>query len=259
MSRLQPEDTNGDSIEITTDATTDELVEAVQLLAAECEQLRADNAELRDRVADLEADLAETQEDLAETQDDLTETKTALSEVEERLEDIESQQEASTEHRASISKDLAETNQRVSTLEDTSESGTGAEMTEVQRLEGIVETPLERAVASTDEDAEDEYTINELRAREIAMDIRTYANKTPAGWVIRAGELRKVLSAQEGERAHPETLNRTINFLNDLGKDEVKVVTRRRERRIAFSEELVERFEQASRITACVSPQPLEA
>lgn len=259
MSKLQFTATKGDGIEITTDTTTDELVEAVHLLAAECEQLRADNAELRDRVADLEADLAETQNDLAETQEELTETKTELSETEEQLEEVESRQQDSTDHRASLSKDLAETNQRVSTLEETVESGAGTELTAVQRLEGIVETPLERAVASADEDAEDEYSVNKLRAREIARDIRTYADKTPAGWVIRAGELRKVLSAQEGERAHPETLNRTINFLNDLGKDEVTVVNRRGERRIAFSESLVERFEEASQITACVSPEPLGA
>lgn len=260
MSTLQLTSTGGDSIEITTEATHEELVDAVQLLATECAQLREDNAELREQVADLTDELDETRETLADTRKQLQNAEMDLESTQAQLDVVEDEQEDIREHQASVAKDLAETNQRVSKLEDTSDPS-GEASNSSEQLSQTLRTPLEQVTAWADDVAEDELTANKLRAREVVKDIDQYTTKAPAGQVIKAGDLRKVLSAIEGTGTHSETLNRVIEFLDDFGKDEVDVIKRRGERRISFSDSLVERLTDAApmSITSCVSPSPAGA
>ena len=73
----------------------------------------------------------------------------------------------------------------------------------------------------------------------------------PAGYAIPSTDLRKVLKAKDGSTPHTQTVARVMEFLDELGGEEVTLVKHRGTKRIAFTPEAVERLtESASRASA---------
>ena len=71
---------------------------------------------------------------------------------------------------------------------------------------------------------------NSLRiknARFIVRDIHDYAEKAPAGFVVDSQTIKKVIAAAEGKKPHTQTVTRVMDFLTDLGKEDVQVKKRR--------------------------------
>lgn len=107
------------------------------------------------------------------------------------------------------------------------------------------QTPLEQTVALPQQVIENE-SANVQRAVFIASDITDYSQKVPAGRAIRSSDLRRILKAGCDCNGHTETVSRVMDVLDDLGGDDVKIVDRRGEKRIVFSQEAVSRLEELS-------------
>lgn len=238
----------GNSIEITTNSSDADIVEAITSLADEVATLKSENEQLR-------SDLEETQDELKRTHEELAATRQRLETVETELEDVD-------EHRGGLAHDIAKTNQRVTTLEAALEDGTTAEdEPDSPSLQDTIETPLEQIAALPEDVAEAELTANQDRARFVARGVRDYTSKAPCGRVMTSSDLRQVLSAAGDSRIHPQTVTRVIEFLDRFGEDDVEVVTRRNQRRIVFSEALADRLVEleTAQITPCVIGQTVEA
>ena len=104
------------------------------------------------------------------------------------------------------------------------------------------ETPLERICALPEHTAERELTPNQERARFIARDIRDYAEKAPAGLVIDSRAIKRVLTASEGKRPHTQTVARVMNFLDELGKEDVQQKKRRGKKLVVIDPEAATRY-----------------
>lgn len=244
--------TSTESIELTTDADTADLVDAIEQLAAENQQLRERQQDQAEEIAALESELKAVETELAETTAELEAATSKLAAAEERLTETREDTEEVSETCERLAKDAAETRGRLHDLEETVDS------TSERTLDDVIETPLERIVAFSEDMAEAELHSNQQRARLVARDVREYAVKAKAGYVVSSSDIRTVLSALD-ESAHPETVSRVIEFLDRFGGDEVEVVKRRGERRVCFSEDLVKRLvavEDAD-LTACVSGNPV--
>jgi predicted nucleic acid-binding Zn-ribbon protein len=286
MSALS-ESTSTESIDLTTDADTADLVEAIEQLAAENRQLRERQQEQAEEIAALESELEAVETELADVKSERDETKTELTDVKTELRatndgleaaqrDIalmRSQLTATREELDEAKWDLLNTKNRMAQLrcdhvktkmrlqevrdgeiDIYSAESSGADQDAGDSLEDVIETPLERIVAFSEEAAAEELHPNHRRARLIARDVREYAVKATAGYVVASSDIRTVLSALD-ENSHPETISRVIEFLDDLGGEDIEVVKRRGERRVSFSEDLVKRLatvEDAS-LTPCVS------
>lgn len=244
MSASNQNTTTG-SIELSTDPDTAELVDALeslaesnQQLAERVEQLEQENREQASRIDTLEAELAEAREDLDTVEDELDDAR---------------------EHRSRMAREHAQTRGRVTDIESDL-AGDGDTPDQVQEAEETIQTPLERAVAFSEELAQDELSLNQQRARWIAQDLRDYASPARGGYVLSSRDIRTVLAALD-ENTHDETVNRVIDFFEELGKDEVSVAKRRGTNRVLFDEALIERLEAVRdvAITSCVMADRLEA
>jgi hypothetical protein len=89
------------------------------------------------------------------------------------------------------------------------------------------ETPLERICTLPEQIADRELTTNQERARFVARDVRDYAEKAPAGLVIDSRAIKRVLTAAEGKRPHTQTVAHVMDFLDDLGKEDIHQKKRR--------------------------------
>jgi phage-related minor tail protein len=207
-----------ESIAVDQDADHDELVTAVAQLAEQNRQLREENVDLRQEVEDLREQVETNTESIHEQARNNAEDRQRLTDAEDRLDDCE----------------------EVVTSNNTQ----GSDGTEPAPETCVMpETPLERTTALPQEMIDQE-SANVGRAVFVAKDVADYTTKVPAGRAIRSSELRRVLKAGTDCRGHSQTVDRVIAVLNDLGSDEVEVVDRRGERRVVFTEQIVERLEE---------------
>ena len=150
------------------------------------------------------------------------------------------------EHQEESAKERAQIKQRVTSLEDKQEEAdSGDETPTPEARETTIqepETPLEDVIRVPEHLVEDSLSANQQRARFVAKDIHEYTRSVPAGRVIKSSELRRVLSARKEGRIHTETVSRVIDFLTDLGQDDVQVrETQQGERVVVFTDEFVKR------------------
>ena len=150
------------------------------------------------------------------------------------------------EHQEESAKDRAQIKQRVTSLEDKQEEADSGDETPTPQTEETTiqepETPLEDVIRVPEHLVEDSLSANQQRARFVAKDIHEYTRSVPAGRVIKSSELRRVLSARKEGRIHTETVSRVIDFLTDLGQDDVQVrETQQGERVVVFKDEFVKR------------------
>ncbi|WP_336346187.1 hypothetical protein [Halalkalicoccus ordinarius] len=195
-------------------ATTDE-----PTLKAVCEQLD----QLTERVDELEAEVEQKDDRIEELEAQLTEYKrfagSEFADVRGRITDVEEQ---------------------VQTLESSPDNATSEDAGETSSQ--TTETPLERICGLPEQIADRELTTNQDRARFIARDVRDYAEKAPAGLVIDSQTITKVLTAAEGTKPHTQTVARVMNFLEKLGKDDVKQTKRRGKKLVVVDPEAADRY-----------------
>jgi hypothetical protein len=207
----------------------------------------ADHDELVQIVADL-ADTVRQQDKRIEEQDKrIEEQDKRIEEQDKRIDDLEDQLK---EERVTRGKESAQDRKRIHQVEQaveerlTSEKPMGSDGGEqAPEASATPKTPLERTTTLPEEMIADE-TANVRRAVFVAADLDDYTTKVPAGRAIKSGELRRVLKAGTDARGHSQTVDRVISVLDDLGGDEVKIVDRRGERRVVFTEQIVERLEE---------------
>jgi predicted phage tail protein len=227
MSTSEPTDfnhtTDTESIDLNSDASTTDLVEAVAVLS--------------EQVSDLQATVEDQQDTIEQLRDDLRrEQDTRGREVAETRQQVAELQETVEEHGS------GHTNPGGSTGETT-----------MQDTDAEPQTDIEQMVDMPDSLLEDQ-TANVQRAVFVARDVEAYTTSCPAGRVIKSSELRRVLQAGTDCAGHTQTVARVMDLLDRTGGDGTTVVERNGERRLVFEQDLVERLG-----TQCCDSQAVEA
>jgi len=191
------------------------------------------------------AALVEVVQEQQDTINDLTET------VDDLREELAETKAAVADEREERTLDVAEDRQRLTDVEerlDAVEDGGSGDANPTPDADNngssTPSTPLERVCAFSEDVAERELTANQSRARFVARDVTDYADKVPAGYAIRSGDIATVLRAGTDSKGRTQTVARVMDFLDDLGGDGVDVVERRGTKRVVFSEETARRLEQ---------------
>jgi hypothetical protein len=176
-------------------------------------------------------ELTETVDDLRE---ELAETKAAVdNEREERTLDVAKDRQR-----------LTDVEDRLDAIEDGGSGDANPTPDADNNGSSTPQTPLERVCAFSEDMAERELTANQSRARFVAQDVTDYADKVPAGYAIRSGDIATVLKAGTDSKGRTQTVARVLDFLDDLGGDGVEIVERRGTKRVVFSEETAARLER---------------
>jgi hypothetical protein len=186
------------------------------------------------------------------TDGSIADTVSALVEiVNEQAEYIDDLEDRLSDEREQRGRDDAELRSRISDLEDRLDDVEDGEISaETPTPDGeesgskSSETPLERVCSLPEPAVDRELSANQRRARFVAKDVEQYASKVPAGFAITSGEISTVLRAGTDCEGRTQTVSRVMDFLRELGKDDVKVVKRRGTKRVVLSEELVGRLGQ---------------
>jgi hypothetical protein len=206
------------------------------------------------------ADLQETVERQADRIEELEETaetqrrvfSSAIAAQAERIGDLEDEL---AEHKDHTGREFADVRRRITEVENRETEGGSDDATpgvETEK-EGAqnTETPLERICALPEHVADRELTANQERARFIARDVRDYAEKAPAGLVIDSRAIKRVLTAAEGKRPHTQTVARVMDFLDDLGKEDVQQKKRRGKKFVVVDPEAADRYADAAHHDCC--------
>jgi len=177
-----------------------------------------------DRLEGLVEDLVETVE---EQQDE-------IEQLRERVDDVEDDVDKNSEDVDRAHLDLATLRGRVSDVEQLKERLEDGDLADAGETGPSVdtETPLEDVVALPQNIAESELTANQQRARFIASDIRDYASVSGRNnYLLSSSDVRRVLKAA-GENHHRETVNRVMEFIDQLGEEFTKLKTKNGEKKL---------------------------
>jgi hypothetical protein len=165
--------------------------------------------------------------------------------VEELEEQLKEESTRAAKERAEINKRVSETEEMINADETPTATGGGDDGSTPRGCEP--QTPLEEVTQLPEHVVEDNLTRNQERARFIAKDVSEYTRSVPAGRAIRSSEIRTVLSAGYDERIYTQTVSRVIEFLTELGGDDVQLKeTRSGERVVVFSDAITERLTRLS-------------
>jgi hypothetical protein len=217
--------TDLDSIDLSNDADTTDLVEAVTVLATEV------------------ADLRETVESQAQTIEEQQDT------IEDLRDDLHAEQEQRGQQDAQVRSRLHDIEERVDSVEEHGSghaNSTEAGQTTIQDDDAEPQTDIEQMARMPDSLLDDQ-TANVRRAVFVASDVEDYTTGCPAGRVIRSSELRRVLQAGTDCNGHTQTVARVMDLLDRTGGEGTTVVERRGERRLVFSDDLVDRLSALTR------------
>jgi len=203
----------------------EELVDRIDDLEERITALEQENDALEERV--------EIQkEQLKQREDELEQYEQLVSENEAKIDDLEADLDAATDHRKHLQ-------QRLHTLESEQTPSSSEEDPDTNR------SPLQQLVRLPSK-AVSKLTANQQRAQFIAKDIAEYAQKVPAGFAIDSRTIRTVLNAKEGQTPHTQTVTRVMDFLDEFGKEGVRIVKRRGTKRLIFSAAAVSKLDAES-------------
>jgi uncharacterized small protein (DUF1192 family) len=173
-----------------------------------------------------------------------------LEDENERLrEELAEERERSARERADVRSDVHELTEAVESDDDDGvQDGSGdANPTTPDGASSPTQapqTPLGDCVTLPETVAEQELTANIKRARDVAADVVDYGRSIPVGYAITSSELRTVLTAMnEGDgKAYTETVRRVMEYLDELGGDDVAVKeTRGGQQTVIFDDDFVKR------------------
>jgi uncharacterized coiled-coil protein SlyX len=210
--------TDADSIDLSNDADTESLVEAVTELSQRVSELESTVQEQAQTISELHAELDEERQQRGQ---ESAQVRARVHDVEERVEDIED----------TVS---GHTNPGGSTGETAMQDDDVEPQTDIEEMVDMPDSLL------------DSQTANVQRACFVAKDVSSYTTSCPAGRVITSGELRRVLQAGTDCAGHTQTVARVIDLLDRTGGESTTVVERRGERRLVFEQDLVDRLSARS-------------
>ena len=181
-----------------------------------------------------------TVEQLIQTVEDLQET------VEQQADRIDQLETELAEHKDHTGREFADVRARITKAENQQTEAVSEDATsggdEGETGSQDLQTPLERIVSLPEHVADRELTANQERARFIAKDVRDYAEKAPAGLVIDSRTIKKVITAAEGKRPHTQTVARVMDFLEELGKEDVQLKKRRGQKFVVIDPKAADRY-----------------
>lgn len=224
------------------DETAIESVEAAGQSLVEAVEEIDTNEETDDVAGEDEQASADTTEDQP-PEDDLREQVAGLT---ERVDDLEQSTDFHLDDICDLEVATRDLEDRVSTLEDRSSGDELDPEQETNHRSGDriePQTPLEDVARLPSRLTEDQ-SPNVRRALFVARDVVQYTRSVPAGRAIKWSELRQVLRAGTDCNAHPQTVKRVMETLDDFGEDTVEIVDRDdREKLICFDEEATARLD----------------
>jgi len=164
-------------------------------------------------------------------------------------------QETVSENFEYHSKKIADTNSRVTKLEedvsDGQEDGGQTDESTNQQPSVEPETAVEDLVESIPSHAAEEHLDpTEERCHFILSDVVDYTKSVPAGRMMTSSEIKTILNAKEDEQTiYSQQVSRVIDVLETLGEGEIVVKDGRdsRGRRVVFTDELVQRLKKLGR------------
>ncbi len=191
------------------------------------------------------AELAEN-DLVAVPRDDWTAMQERQDEQDERINRLESELDVQSSNVGGCHSRVSDLTERVDDLEaqnQQTEGGSG-DSQPGDEASTNAETPLEQIVSLPEHVAARELSANQERARFVAKDAADYGRSVPAGIRLESTDIRRVLSAaaDDGETIYRTTVKRVMDFLADLGGDEVKQRTKRGKSFVVLSDELVGRL-----------------
>ena len=201
--------------------------------------------------ATVDATDSNTAEQLIATVNELTTTvenlKTTIEQQANRIDELEQELAEQKDHtgreHADIRRRVTQTEEAIDSLENhATEGGSGGAAPGDEADETGSQTPLERITALPEHIADRELTANQERARFIARNIHDYAEKAPAGLVLDSRAIKRVLTASEGKRPHTQTVARVMDFLDELGKQDIHQKKRRGKKLIVVDPAAADRY-----------------
>lgn len=216
----------------------EQLEERVDDLEEERDDLQEENAHLQERVVDLERELdkrATVRWDSSDNEE--MQVKSTDGSVYPLGRVV-----ASKASRYEVEDDLEELEER---LADGDLAGDVAEAQADAGPDVEAETPLEQVAVLPQQVAERELSPNQLRARFIAKDLRTYSQKNAHGdRILKAGRVGRVVRAGMDVDPHPETVRRIMEAFARFGDDEVELTKRGGEKLLRVDGEVADRLER---------------
>jgi hypothetical protein len=188
--------------------------------------VRSLSSQLVDEAEEIEEGVKANEESVSETRELVADTRREQADVRSRVSDVEDDVEAD------------ETDEEGGSGEETPTPETGETGTHEPQ------TPLGDCVTLPETVANGELTANVKRARDVAADVIDYGRSVPAGYAITSSELRTVLTALKDDegRTFTETVGRVMEYLDELGGEEVTVKeTRGGQRTVVFDDAFVRR------------------
>jgi septal ring factor EnvC (AmiA/AmiB activator) len=191
-----------------------------------------------DTRTDIERVISDLKDTIEQQQTQIESLQQTVEEQQREIEDLKDDIDTAGRARGKI-------RLRVSDLEDAADSGeTEVETTADPDPTPEPETPLEEIVRIPERLVEQSLTANQERARFVAKDVTAYSRSVNKGREIRSTDLRKVLSAKSGEQVYTQTVSRVMDYLADLGEDDVIIRTRNDgERAVVFDKSLTKRLQ----------------
>jgi chromosome segregation ATPase len=223
-------------------------VTAMSSKTSECNNgIESPNKNIDERVTALEDTVCELGETVSELQDEIASIAEQQDDHDRRLDALG----RGVENANAVIEDIEdELNSLSSGLEDSSEGERKSDESVCTQTEA--ETPIEELVELPETIVEEQLTANQKRARFIARDVREYTSSVMAGRAIRSGELRRVLVAGTDANGHPETVQRVMKILAELGKDQIHIKETQGKKKLVFDQPIVKRLRRLARNHAVV-------
>jgi hypothetical protein len=187
---------------------------------------------------------------VAVPEDEWTATQERLDTFQNGLEDLQNEVEVQASNTRGAHARISKLSERVDDVEDhssASKQGQAATDAGARERQDAPETwtPLETVVSLPEDVAERELHPTQKRARFIMKDLTDYGTKVRAGIRIDATDMRRVLTAaaEPGQTIHRSQTKRVMDLLDDLGREDVKIRTKRGRTFMIVSNELVDRLQ----------------
>ncbi|MFH5802410.1 hypothetical protein [Haladaptatus sp. CMAA 1911] len=106
----------------------------------------------------------------------------------------------------------------------------------------LAESPLEQVCGMTDDEAKEHLHENQYRATRVALIAKIIGKKTPKGYVVSNKKLREELASMLGEYPNDGTVKRVRDFLDDMGKEHVRIIDHRGAKKVVFDKAFAKRL-----------------
>lgn len=214
--------------------------------------------DLKHQVTELEDTVAEQQETIDDQQRTIDEFGTESSEQQQTIEELQDWTDTLetklADYRAANERDKALIKQDSTEAVDRSDANLDdiidienefSELrAELRRVNGG-RSSLEQVVMLPDEIAHRaDLSKNQLRARDVASDIKRLAKNVPAGSIVHSSSIKSKLK-DLFNKGHDNTVARVMDFINDFAGEQCEIIHRNGRKSLVLDDELVEQLDRA--------------